>query len=295
MFQLNCRGKILDLSHPQVMGILNITPNSFSVVGRFLTADAALKHAEQIVQEGAALIDVGGEPTNPGVHPIVSLQEELDRVMPVIEALVRNIPVPISIDTSKPAVMRAAIAQGVGMINDVRALQNPECLKIVAAARIPVCLMHMAFPQGWSADGVPTAAPGATQPAWLPPNVDMVDHIKNYLATRVDLCIKAGIEPQQIIIDPGVGGGNFGKSLSQNLQILARLAAFQTLGFPLLVGVSRKLFVSELLGVPIEERLYGSLAAGVMAVAHGANIIRAHDVRAMVEAVKMTTAIGKLL
>jgi dihydropteroate synthase len=281
MTLINCRGKKLDLSCPQVMGILNITPNSFSTVGRFLSRDDALKHADNMVQFGAAIIDIGGEPTNPGVHPVVSLQEELDRVLPIVEALAHNIPVPISIDTSKPEVMREAMALGAGFINDVRALQDPDTLKIIAETGTPVCLMHMAFPAGKS----------SAQANWLSTDEDVVQHIKHYLSSRVDACMAAGIFRDKIVIDPGIGGGNFGKNLEQNLQILARLDEFKTLELPILVGVSRKLFIGELLNIPVEERLSGSLAAAVMSVVNGASIIRAHDVKETVQAVKMAVAI----
>ncbi len=281
MMPLNCRGKTLGLSRPKVMGILNITPNSFSTVGRFLSRDEALKHAENMVQEGAAIIDIGGEPTNPGVHPVVSLQEELDRVLPIVEALAHNIPIPLSIDTSKPEVMREAIALGAGFINDVRALQHPDTLKIIAETGVPVCLMHMAFPEGKSAE----------QQTWLSADEDIVQHIKHYLSARIEACLAAGITRDKIVIDPGIGGGNFGKDTKQNVEILARLSEFKTLELPILVGVSRKSFIGELLNVPVEERLAGSLAAAVMAVVNGASIIRAHDVKATVDALKIVMAI----
>lgn len=277
MTHLNCNGKYLDLSHPQVMGILNITPNSFSHVGRFLSVKEALKHAEQMVAEGAAIIDLGGEPTNPGVHPIVSLQEELDRVIPVIENLALNISIPISVDTSKPEVMHEAIKHGASFINDVRALQNPDALKVVAETQVPVCLMHMAFP-----DGNATSMTG-----------DVVSTIKNFLQARIDACLKAGIAREKIVIDPGIGGGNFGKNMTQNLNLLAHLNEFKAFNLPLLVGVSRKLFIGELLDLPQEKRLYGSLGATVMAINNGANIIRAHDIRATVEAIKVAIAISR--
>lgn len=264
------------------MGILNITPNSFSHVGRFFSCDESLKYAEQMVADGAAIIDVGGEPTNPGVHPVVSLQEELDRVLPVVEALAQRIPVPISVDTSKPEVMREVISKGASFINDVRALEIPGALEVVAKAQIPVCLMHMAFPSG---------KPDA-ESTWLLPNEDIVQHIKNYLSQRVEACLSAGIAREQIVIDPGIGGGNFGKSTAQNLQILARLDEFKSFGLPILIGASRKSFIGEVLNVPVEERLYGSLSAAVISVMNGASIIRAHDVKETVQAVKIVSAIN---
>jgi dihydropteroate synthase len=335
MPHFDCRGKLLDLSQPQVMGILNITPNSFSQVGRFLSLDEALKHAEQMVADGATLIDIGGEPTNPGVHPVVSLQQELDRVIPVVEALSKRLPVVLSVDTSKPEVMCEALKHGVGLINDVRALRQPGAVEVVAEFQVPVCLMHMEFPEGNAPDSLraatypqnparsvgpksaiqptnsqrPAACP--RDPAWsvgaknttqptntIPPLLegsntqeDILIHIKNFLLERVAVCVKAGIARDRILLDPGIGGGNFGKNLPQNLTILARLGELTALGFPLLIGVSRKLFVGELLNLPIEERLYGSLAAATVAVMNGASIIRAHDVKETVHAVKMAAAI----
>lgn len=272
----NCCGKTLDLSSPQVMGILNITPNSFATVGRFLSCDQALRHAEKMVAEGAAIIDVGGEPTNPGVHPVVSLQEELDRVIPVIEALAESIAIPISVDTSKPEVMQAAIAAGAGCINDVRALQDPLALQIVARADIPVCLMHMAYPEG---------NPAAT--SWLDAGEDVVAQVQHFLQARVAACLAAGVRSENILLDPGIGGGNFGKDAAQNIQLVSRIADFTALGFPVLVGVSRKSFIGALLHLPVEERLSASLASAVVAVLQGASLIRAHDVQETVHAVKM--------
>lgn len=268
--------KSANVSIPQVMGILNITPNSFSAVGRYQSVDAALRHAAQLVTEGAAIIDVGGEPTNPGVFPVVSLQEELDRVLPVVEALVRELPVTISVDTSKAEVMREVIARGVGFINDVRALTEPGALQLVAQEKVTVCLMHMSYPQG-----------KPSVPMEDPLGEDVVASVKSFLQERVAACIAAGISPQHIVIDPGIGHGNFGKNLAQNLALLSRLAEFKTLNLPVLVGVSRKTFIGEILNVPVEDRLYGSLAAAAIAVNQGASIIRAHDVKATVEAVKV--------
>lgn len=263
------------------MGILNITPNSFSTIGRFVSIKEALAHAEQMVIDGAAIIDVGGEPTNPGVHPVVSLQEELDRVIPVVDVLARHLPIPISVDTSKPEVMREAISHGASFINDVRALQNPGALEVIAETQVPVCLMHMAFPEGSVANNTSLETT----------NPDIVFTIKNFLQARIDACLNAGIAREKIVIDPGIGSGSFGKNAAQNLQLLAQLDTFKTFHLPILVGVSRKAFIGELLNLPVEERLHGSLAAAVMAVSKGASIIRAHDVKATVEAIKITTAI----
>lgn len=273
---LNCAGKILDLSSPKVMGILNLAPNSFSPTGRITTVDEALKYAELIYKQGAAIIDVGGEATNPGVYPIATEQEELDRVIPVVEALAQALPIPISVDTSKPAVMKEAILKGAGFINDIRALLHPESLPIIAKTGVPVCLMHMVYPNGKS-------DPEAT---WLAE--DPIQHIIKFLQERIDQCLAAGISKKQIVIDPGVGHGNFGKTQKQNLQIIHGLEQFKTLPYPLLLGVSQKTFLGEILQIPPKERLAGSLAAATIGVMKGASIIRAHDVKETVEAIKVT-------
>lgn len=255
------------------MGILNVTPDSFSDGGRFLSPPAAVARAQHMVEEGAALIDVGGESTRPGAQP-VSVQEELDRVMPVIEALHKEIPVPISIDTGKPEVMRAAVAAGAGLINDVRALRAPGALdaaaQLNAQASVPVCLMHM---QG---------DPGTMQQN--PHYDDVVAEVCAFLSERVQACVQAGIPRARLLLDPGFG---FGKALVHNLRLLAQLDRLTALGLPLLVGLSRKRMIGDLLGAPVEARLHGSLALAVIAAWQGALIIRAHDVRATVEALKV--------
>ncbi len=278
---LNCAGQLIDLSIPHIMGVINITPNSFSDVGRFQTTSLALAHAAQLIAEGASILDIGGEPTNPGVHPVTSLQQELDRVIPVVESLVREFSIPISVDTSKPQVMREAIAQGATMINDVRALADPQALQVVADSKAAVCLMHMSYPQG-----KPEFNDGQDLLADEP-----VLAVKDFLQARVTACLDAGISRDRIVIDPGIGHGNFGKNLTQNLLLLNRLEEFKSLGLPLLLGVSRKTFIGELLDLPVAERLYGSIAAAVVAVLNGANLIRVHDVRPTVEAIKVAAAI----
>lgn len=281
---LDCAGKLLDLSQPRVMGILNITPDSFSEVGRFMSVEPALRHVQRMVADGAAIIDIGGESTNPSVHPVASLQQELDRVIPVVEAVAREVDVPISVDTSKPEVMREAIRAGAGLINDIRGLRDPQALHVVAKSNAAVCLMHMSFPEGKSANS----------PAPVSPET-MINRVKIFLDERLTACTQAGIALNKIVIDPGIGHGNFGKNLSQNLALLAHLQTFSEWNVPILVGVSRKTFLGELLNLPVEERLAGSLAAAVMAVNKGASIIRAHDVKATVEAVKVAAAILEMI
>lgn len=270
---LNCGGKILDITQPQVMGILNVTPDSFSDGGIFLSVESAVAQARRMVEEGAAIIDVGGESTRPGATAVTSWQE-IDRVLPVIEAIHRELPVIISIDTSKPDVMRAAVAAGAGMINDVRALREEGALQTAARCAVPVCLMHM---QG---------EPRSMQQA--PQYDDVVAEVKAFLAERIAVCVAVGIPREQVIIDPGFG---FGKALGHNLRLFKYLDTFQELGLPMLVGVSRKSMISAVLGHPVEQRLPASIALAALAVWQGAMIIRAHDVQATADAVKMIWAV----
>ncbi len=261
-------GMALDLSHPQVMGILNVTPDSFSDGGRFFNRSAALRRADEMIAEGAALLDVGGESTRPDATP-VSTQEELDRVIPVVEAL-RDAPVLVSVDTSKPDVMAEALRAGAGMINDVRALRLPGALEVLAGSRAAVCLMHM---QG--------------EPATMQKNPhyhDVVADIKTFLAERVRSCEAVGIARGRLFLDPGFG---FGKTLEHNLTLLKRLGEFRELGLPLLVGLSRKSMIGRILDAPPEERLPGSLAAAVIAAWQGATIFRVHDVLPTVRALSI--------
>lgn len=274
---LNCRGKLLSLDQPKVMGILNITPDSFSDGGVFLSPQAAVERARQIVEEGAAIIDVGGESTRPGA-PAVSVQEELDRIVPVIEVLSAELHVPISIDTSKPEVMRSAVAAGAGMINDVRALRLTGALEAAADINrrlsVPICLMHM---QG---------EPGTMQQQ--PHYGDVVQEVSAFLAEHVQACVRHGIPRERLVVDPGFG---FGKRLEHNLSLLKRLDELGKLGLPLMVGLSRKSMIGAVLDRPVTQRLYGSLAAAVLAVARGAVLVRVHDVRATVEALKLYNAV----
>ncbi len=270
---IDCAGKPLDLSRPRVMGILNVTPDSFSDGGDFLSIDGAMARAHKMVAEGAAIIDVGGESTRPGA-PAVPETEELDRVIPVIERLAADLPVPISIDTSKPAVMRAAIAAGAGMVNDVMALQAPGALAAAAELGVPVCLMHM--------QGEPRTM--QRHPHYR----DVVPEVKAFLAQRIDCCISAGIPAGRLLIDPGFG---FGKTLEHNLALLRDLQKIAELGPPLLVGLSRKSMIGALLDEPVGRRLYGSLAAAVLAAGRGARIVRAHDVKPTVDALAVVAAL----
>lgn len=278
MMQLDCAGKVLDLSTPRVMGILNLTPDSFSDGGRFNRPEAALRHAERMVAEGAAIIDAGGESTRPGA-PAVSISEELDRVIPVLEKLVTLLPVPVSIDTSKPDVMREAVRAGVGLINDVQALQAEGALKAAAAAGVPVCLMHMR---------------GNPRTMQIQPDYeDVVVEVRAFLMERVAACEAAGISRDKLIIDPGFG---FGKAQEHNLDLLRELPALAAIGVPVLVGLSRKSMIGWLLNAaappPVEDRLYASIAAAVLAARGGARILRVHDVKPTVEALKVVSAVG---
>lgn len=271
---LRCNNKILDLSEPRVMGILNVTPDSFSDGGKYLGVDAAVKQALQMQQEGAAIIDVGGESTRPGAAPVTAA-EELDRVIPVIEALAVSLSVPVSVDTTKPEVMRAAVSAGAGMINDVNALRSQSSLEAARDCAVPVCLMHM---QG---------QPRTMQQS--PSYRDVVAEVIEFLRLRVSACEAAGIPREQLIIDPGFG---FGKTLAHNLVLLADLESMQVLGVPVLVGISRKSMVGALTGRTADDRLHGSLAAAVMAVERGAGIVRVHDVAATVDALKLVVAVA---
>jgi dihydropteroate synthase len=271
---IDCAGKPLDLSRPQVMGILNVTPDSFSDGGDFFAPEAALAHACKMVAAGAAIIDVGGESTRPGAAP-VALQEELRRVIPVIESLCATLPVPVSIDTRNPAVMQAAVAAGAGMINDVNALQAPGAMEMAASLDVPVCLMHM--------QGIPESM--QENPGY----VDVVAEVRQFLTVRANACIAAGMAPEQILLDPGFG---FGKTTRHNLLLLQQLDGLVAEGYPVLVGLSRKSLIGKVLGLPVAERLYPGLALAVLAVWQGAAIVRTHDVRATRQAVDMCHAVS---
>lgn len=270
---LDCAGKPLDLTRPQVMGILNVTPDSFSDGGDFFSLEVALEHARRMVAEGAAIIDVGGESTRPGALAVTEA-EELERVIPIVQAISQELPVPVSIDTSKPGVMRAAVAAGAGLINDVMGLRMPGALEAASELGVPVCLMHM---QG---------EPRTMQEA--PDYGDVVADIKAFFVERIEACVAAGIGRELLLLDPGFG---FGKTLEHNLTLLGRLQEFCELSAPILVGVSRKSMFGALLNAPVDQRLHAGLAAAVMAVSQGARIIRAHDVRATADALVVAAAI----
>lgn len=271
--KLDCAGKSLDLSIPRVMGVLNITPDSFSDGGVFLQMDAALRQAERMAAEGAAIIDIGGESTRPGAHP-VALEEELDRVIPVIEALQRELDIPLSIDTSKPEVMTLAIEAGAGMINDVRALRAPGALAAAVASGVPVCLMHM------------RGEPRSMQKEVL--YADVTTEVLEFLEQRVEVCLDSGMERARLLIDPGFG---FGKDLRHNLELFRDLPKFVSLGFPVLIGVSRKTMIGKMLGHEVDERVFASVALAALGANQGVALIRAHDVGATVDAVRICQAI----
>lgn len=249
-----------------IMGILNVTSDSFSDGNQYLKLDHAVARAHQMVEEGADMIDIGGESTRPGAMP-VSLNEELDRVIPVIEKLVLESEVPLSIDTHRAEVMRAAITAGACFVNDIYALKEPDALSVVAETDVAVCLMHC---QG---------TPQTMQVA--PTYQDVVQEVTDFLSTRIQACLEVGINRSRIVIDPGFG---FGKNKTHNEQLLRSLEKLQSLGQPLLVGLSRKSWIGQVLDAPVEQRLHGSIAAAVIAMMKGANIIRVHDVKATVEA-----------
>lgn len=271
--QLFSRGLVLDLALPHVMGILNLTPDSFSDGGRFVAVDAAVDHALTMVEQGATLIDLGGESTRPGALP-VSEGEELDRVLPVVEALLSQTRAWVSVDTSKTAVMAAVIAAGVHLVNDVNALKAPGALTLIASAQIPVCLMHR--------QGLPAVMQQA------PVYHQVVAEVCTFLEQRLLACEQSGIKRSQCVIDPGFG---FGKTLTHNLLLMQNLSALQALNAPLLIGVSRKSMIGQVLNRPLDQRLYGGLALAAWSVLHGANLIRTHDVLATVDALKMLNAV----
>ena len=266
----------IDLSQPQVMGILNVTPDSFSDGGKHTNVSQALDHALRMIEEGATFIDIGGESTRPGA-PDVSLQEELDRTIPVIEAVAKNTPCVISIDTSKADVMREAVKAGAGLINDVRALQEPGALQVAAEAQVPVCLMHM---QG---------QPRTMQQS--PEYDDVVNDVVQFLLARTKVCEEAGIAKDKILFDPGYG---FGKSLEHNYTLVKHLPSLMKLGYPVLVGMSRKSMIGNLLNRKVDERLAGSISLATIVAQMGAQIIRVHDVKETADAVNIVKMLNSV-
>ncbi|ENC6729426.1 dihydropteroate synthase [Vibrio navarrensis] len=266
---LRSHKKQLDLSTPQIMGILNVTPDSFSDGGQFTHLDAALRQVEKLIQAGATIIDIGGESTRPGA-PEVSLEEELNRVIPVVKAIRASSDVWISVDTSKAEVMRQAIEAGADLINDIRALQEPGALEIAAKAQVPICLMHM---QG---------QPRSMQHS---PNYrDVLREVGEFLRERVKVCEQAGIAKELLILDPGFG---FGKTLEHNYHLLAHLESFHQFGLPLLAGMSRKSMIFKLLDKKPADCMVASVTCATIAALKGAQIIRVHDVEETVEAMKI--------
>jgi len=266
------RQRQLSLERCKLMGILNVTPDSFSDGGRFIGRDAALRQVETMLQDGADIIDIGGESTRPGAAE-VSLQQELDRVLPIITLIRQEFDTVISIDTYKAQVMQQAIDAGADIINDVRALQDQGAVAVAAATGVPVCLMHM------------LGMPGSMQS--LAQYQDVNAEVLAFLLQRVEVCIAAGIARGQIILDPGFG---FAKSLQHNYQLLAGFDSLQTAGLPLLAGMSRKSMIGQLLNIAASERLAGSIACATIAVMKGARIIRAHDVKQTAHAIAVAEA-----
>jgi dihydropteroate synthase len=271
--RLICGNRTLDLSRPVVMGVLNVTPDSFSDGGRYASVEAAVARGEEMVEEGAAIVDVGGESTRPGAAE-VPLDEELRRVLPVVERLAARVPAVISIDTSKPEVVRVACGAGAALINDVRALRAPGALEAAAATSAGICLMHM--------QGEPRTMQAA------PRYVDVVTEVHEFLRGRLQACLAAGIETERLAIDPGFG---FGKTLEHNLRLLRGLTSLATLGRPVVAGLSRKSMIAKILARDTGERLHGSLALAAIAVMNGARVVRAHDVAATVDAVRIAAAV----
>ncbi len=262
-------------SSPLVMGILNVTPDSFSDGGKYDSFKSALYQAEKMIEDGADIIDIGGESTRPGASAI-SEKDEVDRVIPLLCAIKEKFAVNVSIDTSKAEVMRQAIDHGADMINDVRALQNEGCLAVLAESNLPICLMHM--------QGLPTTMQNN------PSYGDVIRDIKRFFIERINACEQHGIKRARLILDPGFG---FGKTLEQNYQLLAQLAQFNDLGLPLLSGTSRKSMIGDLLSRNVDDRLAGSLATAIIAAQQKANIIRVHDVKETFDALKILKMTAK--
>ncbi|MBF0786201.1 dihydropteroate synthase [Muribacter muris] len=264
--------RLLDLSRPQIMGILNFTPDSFSDSGQFFSLDKALRQVEKMLTEGASIIDIGGESTRPNAEP-VSLEQELDRVVPLVEAVHQQFDCFISVDTSKAVVMQEASQAGADIINDIRALQEPNALETAARLKLPVCLMHM---QG---------SPQTMQQQ--PEYDDVVEEVADFLNQRIFACLNHGIEKSHILLDVGFG---FGKTVQHNYQLLKHLKVFAQSGYPILAGLSRKSMIGHILNKPVEQRVIGSVAGALIAIQNGANIIRVHDVGETADMLKIWQA-----
>lgn len=272
---LDCGGRSLLLNRPRIMGIVNVTPDSFSDGGAHFSTDAAVAHALKLAEEGADILDIGGESTRPGAEE-VSLEEELRRVLPVIERLAKETMLPLSIDTSKPEVMRAAVAAGAGLINDVYALRREGALQAAADLGVPVCLMHM--------QGEPRSM--QTDPQYD----DVVAQVHGFFTQRLFACEMAGISRKKLLIDPGFG---FGKNLEHNVKLLAQLNRFTELGVPILAGLSRKTMIEKIIGHDTDQRQVGSVVAALIATQQGAQILRVHDVAATRDALAVWLAVAQ--
>ena len=272
--RMDCAGKTLTFGERTlIMGVLNVTPDSFSDGGRYMTLEAAVARAEEMAEEGADIIDVGGESTRPGADP-VDEEEEKRRVLPVIEEIAKRIDLPISIDTYKPSVAREAINCGASIINDITALSDPEMISLAAETKVGVVLMHMK---------------GTPKTMQLSPEYDsLISEIYSFLKERIERAVEGGVSPERIIIDPGIG---FGKTVEHNLEIIRRLREFKSLGKPILIGTSRKSFIGHVLNLPVEERVEGTAATVAISIANGADIVRVHDVKQMKRVAAMTDAI----
>jgi len=271
---MDCAGKSLNLNRVAIMGVLNITPDSFSDGGLFLDTDQAVAHGERMAADGADIIDIGGESSRPGAD-VISTVQELDRVMPVIERLSRLLDCPVSIDTYKPEVMQAAVGAGAGLINDINALQAPGALEMAAKLDVPVCLMHM--------QGTPETM--QKEPSYE----HVTTEVKTFFGDRISACTEAGLKQDQLLIDPGFG---FGKSVTHNLDLLRNLWQFKDFGLPILAGLSRKSFIGKILGTPVNRRLSASLALALVAVQNGATLLRVHDVAETYDAIRITEAVA---
>ena len=271
--EIRFKNQIMDLSFPQVMGIVNMTPDSFSDGGNYNNLDDAMRRVDSMIQSGATFIDVGGESTRPGAAE-VSVEEELDRVIPLVEKIARYFDVWISVDTSKPQVMTESAKAGAHLINDIRALTEPDAIEAAAKTQLPVCIMHM--------QGDPKTMQNA--PHY---QQDIYQEVDQFFTQHINRCINAGIERQKIILDPGFG---FGKTLQHNYRLLAKLKNFHHFGLPLLVGMSRKSMIGQVLNVPPQERMIGSVSCAVIAAMQGAQIIRVHDVKETFDALRIVQA-----